>query len=262
MILLSDSPEGVEELGNRSKSLVERLFTLLKDRLRAHNLTREEHLSLAADEIYFVESGVLSLYLGENRALIFDDKDVVAAQCYLNLDGARIEADFPTTGYAMTWKELESCSSTDPVSLSAWLELLRTQLQIQTSLATASLQKVPSMKPEVLHFSSGERIIEEGQATDEIFTLVEGRAEVTVEGVRVGEVREDEIFGATAALTESRRTASVFATTECTVMSTSKEQFLELIKAKPRTALKLVATMAHTIVQLNSAVVASQRRSR
>jgi CRP-like cAMP-binding protein len=71
----------------------------------------------------------------------------------------------------------------------------------------------------------------------------------------VGEIHEHEIFGAMAALTQSSRTATVVANTDCMLMVVPGDQFIELVKSQPRTCLALFENMAHKILALNQRLV-------
>ncbi len=105
------------------------------------------------------------------------------------------------------------------------------------------------------NFAPSEVIIKQGTSGDEVYTLLNGHANVIVDGIIVGEVLADEIFGALAALTDMPRTASVVASQNCSVLSIEKDKFIELIQNRPLTVLKMVQDMARTIVDLNKKVV-------
>ncbi len=107
-------------------------------------------------------------------------------------------------------------------------------------------------------FSPGDIIIKEGTESDTVYSIVEGHAEVFVNGTKVGEVLEDEIFGAMSLLTNSLRTATVIADAQCLVMVVPKAQFQTLIQTHPQICLNLMENMARQIVALNLKVASSQ----
>ena len=107
-------------------------------------------------------------------------------------------------------------------------------------------------------FKPGETIINEGTESDTVYSIVEGHAEVFVKGTKVGEVLEDEIFGALSLLTNSPRTATVVADSRCLVMVVPRHQFETMIKSHPRICLSLMENMARQIVSLNAQVTASK----
>ena len=123
---------------------------------------------------------------------------------------------------------------------------------------------IASMEPDIdraslgfASFQPGETIIEEGTEADTVYSIVEGHAEVFVKGVRVGEVLENEIFGALALLTNSPRTASVVADRRCLVMVVPRHQFDTLIKHHPHICMSLMENMARQIVALNAQIIST-----
>jgi hypothetical protein len=109
--------------------------------------------------------------------------------------------------------------------------------------------------PQYRHFAPGETIIIEGQEGNEVFVLTDGAAEVSVRGDRVGEIHQDEVFGALAALTEGVRTATVVATKPCDCMVFPKQEFRELLRTNPNLMEKLFRDVARALHNLNDSVV-------
>lgn len=106
-------------------------------------------------------------------------------------------------------------------------------------------------------FSAGETIIEQGETANCVYTLLEGSAEAVRDGVKVGDIHADEIFGALAVFTRQPRNASVVATTDCSVMAVRKEDFIDLVEHQPHICISLIEEMADKINQLNQQVAAS-----
>jgi len=102
-----------------------------------------------------------------------------------------------------------------------------------------------------LHFSAGETIIRQGDIADRVYTLLDGTAEAIHDGVKVGDVHPNEIFGALAVFTRQPRMASVRATSDCTLLAVPKEEFIQLIDHQPQICLGLIEEMAAKINQLN-----------
>jgi CRP/FNR family cyclic AMP-dependent transcriptional regulator len=129
------------------------------------------------------------------------------------------------------------------------------------ALFALQLKGEPSTTPSVQYFEAGQDIITQGSSGKEVYTLVQGEAQVLVDDVEVGKVLPEEIFGALAALTGIARTAAVRASTRCMVMSLEENAFIELMRARPATLKKLVHDMARTIVSLNEQVLALQKKT-
>ena len=99
--------------------------------------------------------------------------------------------------------------------------------------------------------AAGEVLIRQGDEPDHVFIIMDGHAEVFVDGLKVGDVAKEEIFGAMAVFTEEKRTATVIASTACTVMLIPKDQFLAMTASNPRIAHSLIESMANKINVLN-----------
>jgi CRP/FNR family cyclic AMP-dependent transcriptional regulator len=134
-------------------------------------------------------------------------------------------------------------------------QIILSASQFFKTLAGELLPGGAQFAPDFRYFEPGETIIAEGDPGDEIFTMADGDAEVSIEGVVVGAIGPDEIFGAIAALTNTPRTATVTATRSCAVFAVSRENFLELVKNRPSLISKMVAGMAKTISGLNERVI-------
>ena len=84
--------------------------------------------------------------------------------------------------------------------------------------------------------------------------MLEAEADAIHDVVKVGEIHSDEIFGAMAVFTRQPRSASVIATSDCSVMAVRKEDFVDLIEQQPGIGLGLIEEMANKINQLNNKV--------
>ena len=120
--------------------------------------------------------------------------------------------------------------------------------------ASSSTKSDTLFSPEIRNFEAGENIVEQGSMGDEIFSLIDGVAEIIVDGGAVGEVLPDQLFGAVSVLSNSERIATIRALTDCMVLVLSKEQFLTLIDTKPDTILKLAEELSRAIVSVNDQV--------
>ena len=98
-------------------------------------------------------------------------------------------------------------------------------------------------------------IIEENTDGDEVFTLMTGAAKVIINNTEVGKINKDEIFGAIAALTNTRRSASIVATSDCETIVVRSDRFRGLLAARPDTVQKLINDMARTIVSCNDRIM-------
>jgi CRP/FNR family cyclic AMP-dependent transcriptional regulator len=109
--------------------------------------------------------------------------------------------------------------------------------------------------PRHKRFEPGETIILEGDDGDEVFVLTKGGAQVLLQGAKVGEVHEDEVFGALAALTDSVRTATVVADRPCECMIFTRDEFRDLLRTNPSLLSKLFCDFGRALHDLNDTVL-------
>jgi N-acyl-L-homoserine lactone synthetase len=102
-------------------------------------------------------------------------------------------------------------------------------------------------------FEAGENIISAGDKGEEVFIIVQGEAEVKLkDGKTIGVLKEGEIFGELALLTDDIRSADVFAKTELQVMVLSKTVFREHLINNPKKVLSLLKLMGERTKSLIS----------
>lgn len=85
-------------------------------------------------------------------------------------------------------------------------------------------------------YPAGATIIEQGDDSTDVFTLIEGRAIAIQDGQKIGDLKHGEIFGAIAAFTGSKRRASVVATKDCVVRAIKQDTFVSMVKTQPELA--------------------------
>ncbi|WP_421684673.1 cyclic nucleotide-binding domain-containing protein [Stutzerimonas urumqiensis] len=137
-------------------------------------------------------------------------------------------------------------------------ELFLQYLVGQTALLSDALARLkqPEIRPTTgfQQFASGAELIHQGDDADHVFIIIDGAADAYVDGLKVGDVQKDEIFGAMALFTGERRSATVIAREPCTVMVIPRDQFLGLMQTNPRIAHSLIESMARRIDLLNKEV--------
>ena len=101
------------------------------------------------------------------------------------------------------------------------------------------------------NIAAGQTIINQGAAAEHVYTILSGIADVFVDGVKVGELAEDEVFGAMAVFTHEPRSATVVAQTNCTVMAVPHDDFVHLIEAQPQAAVNLIENLSRRINMMN-----------
>lgn len=109
------------------------------------------------------------------------------------------------------------------------------------------------------NFQPGDVIIKEGDEAEHVYTIITGEADVFADGVKVGEIGEDEVFGAMAVFTGEKRSATVQARTPCTIMAVPQNDFVHLIEAQPKAAVNLIENLARRIIAMNQQLVEQKK---
>lgn len=145
---------------------------------------------------------------------------------------------------------------------SMWTSYLVTKLVLFSQAYAQVCAEQSSPNAGFLHFNRGDIIIREGDKANEVYSLLSGAADVSINGVKVGEVLKDEIFGAMAVFTDEPRTATVTASeNNCSILAVPKDEFVNLIASQPQTTMTLVRDMARKINSLNEKLVANSQDS-
>lgn len=91
---------------------------------------------------------------------------------------------------------------------------------------------------QIHHYGRGERLIQEGNQSDSMFIMLRGMAAVSVAkngtGIRVGVMRQGDVFGEISLLTGEPRSATVRADDDCEVLEISKPVMAEVLRESPQ----------------------------
>lgn len=113
--------------------------------------------------------------------------------------------------------------------------------------------------PKYRSFGPGEVILREGERGEEILLLTKGALDVLVNGQRVGRIKQDEVFGVLAAMTEGVRTATVVATTFSECMAFSRGDFQDLLRTNGQLMEKLFEDFARALSDSNVSVIRANK---
>lgn len=87
------------------------------------------------------------------------------------------------------------------------------------------------MMSETIHFSKGDIIMSEGDASDDRAYLIEsGSVDIYRQGNKIATLESGEVFGEMALITNEPRSAQVMANKETEVLAFNKDEFLMLYK--------------------------------
>lgn len=108
---------------------------------------------------------------------------------------------------------------------------------------------------EIVHFSRGNPIVMENEASDHVYFVLNGSVEVVKHQVEIKQIHRLAVLKAGAHFSEfsvlnrSPKSASVFALEDCTLVRMSGEHFLEVLSHLPSVAAKLARQLAELTSQ-------------
>lgn len=248
----------------KQSDLMSELAATLRDlthRLCAHVVPAEQPFSIsecgdifvdiAPTRVLLIIEGRVDYYVQNKLVMHFEDGDLLGLPRSLNLPQGHYSCTNPVTVLAYDRDTLVEHANKDLKSQRNWAHFLLCTISCyeQALIREAATEFQPSAG--FLHFRRGEIIIQEGDLADRVYTLLEGAADALCDGVKVGDIHPNEIFGALAVFTRQPRMASVIASTDCTVLAVRKEEFIALIEHQPQICSGLIEEMAAKINQLN-----------
>lgn len=263
MFIETDFNDAFEQIDDRCKELLEQI---LSDE-QVKGLTFSDVSYELVDDFYAGQPNQDSVYLVMEGAVAheqesatlfhYDIGDLFGLEQANNPSPCRLYSAGPFSLRRYDRADLLNAVTSAPGISSIWSEYLLEECKRRTCIISLVEQGVDKASLGFVHYQAGDVIIEQNTEADSVFSIVEGHAEVFVNDIKVGEVLENEIFGAMALLTNSLRTAKVVASTTCMILVVPKEQFETLIKTHPHICMNLMENMARKIVSLNEKITSS-----
>jgi CRP-like cAMP-binding protein len=248
-------PAQCETLWKTCQSLVSDLLQDCPVKTPDLKIVASQPVDPASKSLYFIKAGSICETFEGQVIVIYEEGDLLGADGLIQQKLTAYENDFAVTVDEYDGQQFLDAVATDKRKFQLWNQYLDCLNQSFQILMCHFSQQDTSFAPEFRHYDQGDVIIEEGTEGDEVFTLISGSARVMSNNNEVGEINKDEIFGAIAALTNTKRTASIVAASKCDTIVVKSESFRSLLAARPDTVQKLINDMARTIVSCNERII-------
>ena len=248
-------PEKCHALWQTCHSLVPALLKDSSVQAKDVLITSKNPIDPKTGSVYLVKEGTINETFEGQLIITYEEGDLIGVDGVLQQKSSRYENDFAVKAVEYNGQQFIDEIFNDKnkfLILNQYLACLGQSYQL---LMCHFSQQDTSFNPEFRHYEKGDVIIEENTEGDEVFTLITGSAKVMLNNTEVGEINQDEIFGAIAALTNTKRSASIIATSHCDTIVVKSDSFRDLLAARPDTVQKLINDMARTIVSSNERII-------
>jgi CRP/FNR family transcriptional regulator, cyclic AMP receptor protein len=93
-------------------------------------------------------------------------------------------------------------------------------------------------------FGTGATIFKEGDIGTDMFVVLKGNIDITLQGIKVNQITVGDIFGEMALVRDAVRKATAVAQTDCKLAIVDRPRFEALIQHHPGFAIQVMAVMA------------------
>ncbi len=258
MFFLGKIPPSVEKLVDRLQVLSERLMEGYAGDCVSHSFSQQSQVldQFDAEQLGCVRSGTITIVSKGVEVACYEAGDLVGVGRVFGLPFSELKVEEPVEIDLIQRDDFVQFVNSDPMRQHRWSNyLLTTTALYQEVLAHFHVQVQVQTPKGFQQIRQGDVIIREGDVADTVYQLMSGSADVTVNNVTVGEVLNGEIFGAMAVFTGEERNATVTARQDCQLLAIPKNQFVDLIRAQPETAITLLDNMSRRIKSLNEQVI-------
>jgi len=249
-------PKECQKLWQTCHSLVPELLKNCTIKNPNLKIRSSQPVKASSKSFYLLKSGMVSEIHNDQLIVIYEDGDLIGLDGLFQEKITSYKNDFAVIVDEYDGQQFIDNLSKDKTTYIAFNTYLSCLSQsFQLLMCHLGHQNI-EFNPEFRLFKKGDVIIEENTEGDEVFTLLTGTTKVMLNNTEVGVINRDEIFGAIAALTNTKRNASVVATSDCETLVIKNNNFRGLLKARPDTVQKLINDMARTIVSSNNRIMA------
>lgn len=254
MHLPTKQSDSITDIAIKSRSLTE---LLLRNLLPAGNpiecdLSNDIFEGQLNTRLFLIAGGQVFYRVRGKLIAVLEEGDLVGLTRSLNLNEGLFGCIEPVTLIPYERDDVIDHVNSDPKLQKNWAHYLIANIAFYQQSLAQEIRAEFQPQAGFVHFNEGEIIIQQGDVADKVYTLLDGSADAICDGVKVGEINANEIFGALAVFTRQNRMASVVATSDCSVLAVRKEEFVDLIDHQPQICMGLIEEMATKINQLNN----------
>jgi len=260
MYLMGERPEYAEQLFVRIRKITAHMLAEAPEPEEVLQLAEVPDLfqQFGHESLYVIEEGALQGVFNQRSVVVYEPGDIIGLTNFYDLPSLKLTSDEHLTLKRYDGKTLLRYLKGSDERQNMLISYLITQISLFKDAYSRMVRAQSRPNTGFLHFHPGDVIIHEGDDAHEVYTIMQGKADVFVDGTKVGEVLRDEIFGAMAVFTGSKRSATVIASENCSVLAVPRDEFVTLMQTHPETTMTLIENMARRIMALNAQLAESR----
>lgn len=212
-----------------------------------------------ANQLFLITDGMVHFSYEGKNLVSFDEGDLVGFTRAFNLPCPTLRADEFVELQLIDRDAFLRHVYSDKRRQHYWSHFLVCQNSILMNHMAHISKELKQTIAGFQNYQPGDIIIKEGDDAVDVYTIINGCADVFADGVKVGEIGEDEVFGAMAVFTGEKRSATVIARSVCTIMAVPQNEFVNLIEAQPKAAVNLIENLARRITAMNQQLIEQQK---
>jgi len=257
MYLPGKTSEDVNQLLQRLRQLTNVLLEDFACEQQAITLEAVENLYelFDRDQLFLIQDGMLHFSRNGQNLASFEEGDIVGVTASFDMAAPILRTDEYVELIPFDRDRFLRHVYSDKRRQHYWSHYLICQNALLLDYLADLVKEDTRPTAGFQNLEPGDVIIRQGDSADLVYTIIQGEADVFVDDVNVGTIGEEEVFGAMAVFTGEPRSATVIASSNCTIMAVPQEDFASLIEAQPQAALNLIENLARRITMMNQQLI-------
>lgn len=201
--------------------------------------------------LYLLKEGMLTYRLDGKTLFSFNEGDLVGIENFFCVSNAELETEFAVVVDEFHAESFFAALHKVPEQLNLWNNYLAKQFSLFSIMLANSVSQEEAYTPDVCFFMPGEKLFEQGEIGRELYTIIEGEAEIVRDGVVCGIVCPDEFCGVLSGLSGEPRPCSVVAMTECIAVRIDQSNFRLAISSRSGAVQRMLERLGELLLSGN-----------
>ena len=201
--------------------------------------------------LYLLKEGMLTYRRDSKILFSFNEGDLVGVENFFCVSNAELETEFAVVVDEFHAESFFAALREVPELLNLWNSYLAKQFSLFSIMLANSVSQENAYTPDVQFYMPGEAIFQQGDTGLEMFTIIEGEAEIVRDGVSCGVVTSDDFCGVLSGLSGEPRPCSVVAITECIAVRIDRDSFKLAIGSRAGAVQRMLERLGELILSGN-----------